>query len=55
MIINFDVQIYWSWFKHQDLRHMNVKKGANMGSILLNESYFNTTMKHLFDIGNKYT
>ena len=32
---------------------MNVKKGANLGSILLNESYFNTTMKRLIDIGNK--
>ena len=21
MIINFDVQIHWSWFKQQDLRH----------------------------------
>ena len=34
MIINFDVQIYWSWFKHWDLRHTNVEKEANLGSIL---------------------
>ena len=34
MIINFNVQIYWSWFKHQDLRRTNVEKGANLGSIL---------------------
>ena len=34
MIINFDVQMSWSWFKHQDLKHTNVEKGANLGSIL---------------------
>ena len=34
MIINFDAQINWSWFKHQDLKHTNVEKGANLGSIL---------------------
>ena len=34
MIVNFDVQIYWSWFKHQDLRHTNEEKGAYLGSIL---------------------
>ena len=34
MVSNFDVQIHWSWFKHQDLRHRNVEKGANLGSIL---------------------
>ena len=33
MIINFDVQIYWPWFKHQDLPYTNVKKGVNLGSI----------------------
>ena len=33
MIINFDVQFHWSWFKHQDLRHTNAKKGANLGNI----------------------
>ena len=26
---DFDVQSHWSWFKHQDLRHTNVEKGAN--------------------------
>ena len=34
MIINFDVQIHWSWFKHHDLRHTNTEKGANLGNIL---------------------
>ena len=33
MIINFDVQICWSWFKHQDLWYTNVEKGENLGSI----------------------
>ena len=32
MIINFDVQIDWSWFKHQHLRQ--TKKRANFGGIL---------------------
>ena len=34
MIINLDVEIHWSWFKHQDLRHGNAEKGANLGNIL---------------------
>ena len=55
MIINFDIQIHWSWFKHQDLRHTNAKKEANLGSILSNQSYFNTITKSLFVTGNKYT
>ena len=33
MSINFDVQIHWSWFKHQDLSHKNAEKGAKVGSI----------------------
>ena len=33
MSIHFDVRIQWCWFKHQDLRHTNVEKGANLGSI----------------------
>ena len=33
MIINFDERSYWSWFKHQDVRHRNVEKGVNLGSI----------------------
>ena len=28
MIVNFDVQTYWSWFKYQDLRYANVDKGG---------------------------
>ena len=38
MDINFDLQIHRSWFKLQDLRHTNVEKGANLGSILYKES-----------------
>ena len=53
MIINFDEQIYWPWFKHQDLRHANVEKGAKLGSILQNISYF--IIKRSFVTGNKYT
>ena len=34
MINNFDVQIYWYWFKYQDLRHMNMENGINLGSML---------------------
>ena len=34
MVINFNVQIHWSWFKHQDLRHANVDKGPNAGKTL---------------------
>ena len=34
MNMNFDLQIHWSRFKHQDLRHTNVEQGANLGSIL---------------------
>ena len=34
MITNFDAQICWSWFKHQDLRYTNVEKRANLGNIL---------------------
>ena len=34
MVINFDIQIHWSWFKHQDLRPTKVEKGANLGCIL---------------------
>ena len=34
MIVNFDAQINWFWFKHQDLKHTNVKKGANLGKFL---------------------
>ena len=34
MIINFDVQIHWSWFKHQDLRHTNGEKVTNLGNNL---------------------
>ena len=32
--INYDVQIQWSWFKHQDLRHVNAEKRANLHRIL---------------------
>ena len=34
MIIKLDIEIHWSWFKHQDLRHVNAEKGANLGNIL---------------------
>ena len=34
MVIDFDVQIYYPWFKQQDLRYTNVEKGVNLGSIL---------------------
>ena len=34
MTINFDVQIHWSWFKHQVLRHTYDEKGTILGSIL---------------------
>ena len=34
MSINFDVQIHWSWFKHQDLRNTNAEKGTKLGTIL---------------------
>ena len=34
MIIKFDAQIYWSWFKNQDLKHTFVEKEANLGRIL---------------------
>ena len=34
MSIDFDVKIHWFWFKHQDLRHMNAGKEANLSSIL---------------------
>ena len=33
MIINFGVQVYWSWSKHQDLRNTNVEKETNLGDI----------------------
>ena len=45
MIIKFDVQIHCSWFKHQDLRHTKIEKGANLSNILYNKSYFTTIMK----------
>ena len=48
MTIDFDVQIHWSWFKHQDFRRMNVEKRANLDSVLLNESYFAIIMECLF-------
>ena len=53
MSTNFDLQICWSWFKHQDLRHTNAEKRANLGSILYNEPYFITIQKRLFVTGNK--
>ena len=28
MSINFDVEIHWSWSKHQGLRQTNAEKGA---------------------------
>ena len=34
MDIKFDLHIYCSWLKDQDLRHMNVENGADLGSIL---------------------
>ena len=34
MNINCGVQFDWYWFKHQDLRHTNAEKGANLGNIL---------------------
>ena len=34
MSINFGVQIHWSWFKHQDLSHVNAGKGAPLENIL---------------------
>ena len=34
MNIKFGVQIHWSWFMHQDLRHTDAEKKANLGSIL---------------------
>ena len=34
MDVNFDLQIYCSWFKRQDLQDTNVEKGASLGSIL---------------------
>ena len=34
VIVNFDVQIHWLWFTHQDLWHTNVENGANLGSII---------------------
>ena len=55
MIINFDVQIHWSWFKHQDLSNTNAKKEVNLGSILQNQLFFNTIIKRLLVTGNKYT
>ena len=30
----FYLQIHWSRFNHQDLKHTNAEKGANLGSIL---------------------
>ena len=50
MIIDFDVQINWPWFQHQDLRHTNAEKGAN-----LDFWYLITIMKRLFLTGKKYT
>ena len=38
MSIEFDVKIYWSWFKHQDLRHMNAGKEEHLSTILESES-----------------
>ena len=55
MSVNFHVQIHWSWFKYQELRHTNAEKGAKLGSILCNVSYFTTIMKRFFVTGNKYT
>ena len=55
MIIKFDLQIHWSWFKHQDLRHMNAEKGVNLGSNIYSESYFIILMKYLLVTSNKYT
>ena len=40
MSINFDVQIDWSWFKHQDFRH----KGAKFGQHLLKGNKFYTAV-----------
>ena len=34
MNINFDLQVHFSWFKHQDLWHTNVENGATFGSVL---------------------
>ena len=34
MVITFDVQIHWPWFKHHDLRHTNAEKETNLGRIL---------------------
>ena len=34
MNVNIDLQAHWSWFKHRDLWHTNVRKGANLGGIL---------------------
>ena len=39
MIIDFDVQINWSWFQHQDLRHTNAEKGANLDFWYYNETF----------------
>ena len=29
--INPDLQIHYSWYRHQDLRHTNVEMAANLG------------------------
>ena len=34
MSIDFDFQIYFTWFKHQNLWHTNVEKGANWGTFI---------------------
>ena len=55
MIINFGAQSHWSCFKHQDLSNTNAEKEAKLGSILENQSFFNTIIKSLLVTGNKYT
>ena len=52
MSINFDVQILWSWFKHQDLRHKGTKFGQHP---LKGNIFYTAIIKRLLVKGSKYT
>ena len=52
MSINFDVQIHWSWYKQQALRHTNVEKTASFKMNLLYH-YNETFVRQAINIHKK--